>query len=52
LARSLVLAFPPVRGSLGMLSSLERSPVASASGRRDGPRAPGPSGARVLAEHP
>jgi hypothetical protein len=30
LARSRVLAFPPVRGSLGIGSSLERTPAASA----------------------
>ena len=42
LARSLVLAFPPVRGSFGMSPSLERTPAASRrSGRRDCPRAPG-----------
>jgi hypothetical protein len=36
LARSRVLAFPPVRGSFGIGSSLERTPAASALCRRHG----------------
>ena len=46
LARSLVVAFPPVRGSLGMGSSLERTPAASpqATATARGPRAPAVSG--------
>jgi hypothetical protein len=42
LARSLVLVFPPVRGSLGIRSSLERTPAASpqAAATARGPRAP------------